>query len=101
MNMMDPSGLLKRTGLGTNMTPQKRLDQIMAAEGHNNDKGYSLGNQPDYETFVAKRNKLSDQPQPTYEELLQEVWQLRRQVKILKQKVLEMGWQISGESMGR
>ena len=64
------------------MTPQKRLDQIMAAEDHNNDKGYSLGNQQDYEAFVAKRNQPSDSPQPTYEELLQEVWQLRRHSRL-------------------
>lgn len=83
------------------MTPQKRLQQLAAAEGHNKDKGYSLGNQQDYEAFVAKRNESSGPPPPTYEQLLQEVWFLRRRVKTLEQQVFEMGWQISGESMGR
>ena len=86
------------------MTPQKRLQQLAAAEAHNNDKGYELGNQQDYEAFVAKRNQLtgpSGSPPPSYEELLQEVWYLRRRVKTLEQQVFEMGWQISGEAMGR
>lgn len=33
-----------------------QLSQIKAAEGHHSDKGYSLGNQKDYERAVIKRN---------------------------------------------
>lgn len=86
------------------MQPQNNLTQLAAAEGHNNDKGYELGNQQDYEAFVAKRNELSGPsgaPPPNYEELLHEVWYLRRRVKQLEKQVFEMGWQISGEAMGR
>jgi hypothetical protein len=86
------------------MTPQKRLEQLAAAEGHHSDKGYEISTQEAYEAFVAKRNELSGpsgSPTPSYEELLQEVWYLRRRVKHLEQQVFEMGWQISGESMGR
>lgn len=86
------------------MTPQTRLQQLAAAEGHNSDKSYELGNQQDYEAFVAKRNQLtglSGSPPPTYEELLQEVWYLRKRVKILEKQVFEMGWQLYPESMGR
>ena len=32
------------------------LQQLLAAEGHFTDKGYSLGNQKDYEKQVIKRN---------------------------------------------
>lgn len=67
------------TPLGTNTTPQKRLQQLAAAEGH----------------------QSSGPPPPTYEEALQELWHLRRRVKQLEKQVFEMGWQISGESMGR
>lgn len=86
------------------MTPQKRLQQLAAAGGHNSDKGYELGNQQDYEAFVTKRNELSSPsgpPPPTYEEALHELWCLRRRVKQLEKQVFEMDWQISGESMGR
>ena len=98
------SGLLKLTALGVDMTPQKRLDQLAAAEGHHEDKGYELGSQADYEAFVAKRNQFtgpSGPPPPTYEEALHELWYLRRRIKQLEKQVFEMGWQISGESMGR
>lgn len=101
---MEPSGLLKLTELGANMTPQKRLDQLAAAEGHNSDKGYALGTPEAFEAFVAQRNQLagpSGPPPPTYEEALHELWYLRRRVKTLERQVFEMGWQISGESMGR
>ena len=118
---MDGSGLLKLTELGTNMTKYNICDacetvahcskhgcipitQIRAAEGHHADKGYSLGTPEDYKAFVAKRNELSGPsgaPPPNYEELLHEVWYLRRRVKQLEKQVFEMGWQISGESMGR
>jgi hypothetical protein len=57
--MMAVNGLQKLTELGDNMTPQKRLDQLAAAEGHHSDKGYSLGNQADYEAFAAQRNNLN------------------------------------------
>ena len=86
------------------MTPQKRLEQLAAAEGHHEGGGYELGTQEAYAAFVAKRNKLSGPsgpPPPTYEEALHELWYLRRRVKQLEQQVFEMGWQISGESMGR
>jgi hypothetical protein len=124
------------------MTPQKRLQQLAAAEAHHSDKGYKLGTKEGYEAFAAKRNESSGlavsagpvtpemlrpwtaserdalvqvlekhgiiqpaqssgPPPPTYDELLQEVWYLRRRVKQLEKQVFEMGWQISGESMGR
>ena len=108
------SGLLKYTELGDNMQHQicdacetvahcskHGCVPITAAEAHHSDKGYKLGTREGYNEFVAARNQLSGPPPPTYEELLQEVWYLRRQVKTLKQQVFEMGWQISGESMGR
>ena len=37
---MDVNGLLRLTELGANMTPQKRLEQLAAAEGNHCDKGY-------------------------------------------------------------
>lgn len=86
------------------MTPQKRLQQLAAAEAHHSDKGYKLGTKEGYEAFAAKRNQLtgpSGSPPPSYEELLQEVWYLRRRVKTLEQQVFEMGWQLYPESMGR
>ena len=70
---MEPSGLLKLTGLGANMQHKIcdacetvkhcanhgciPLTQLRAAEGHHSSKGYQLGNQADYEAFVAKRNQ--------------------------------------------
>lgn len=83
------------------MTPQKRLQQLAAAEAHSSDKGYSLGTKEGYEAAVAQRNQSSGSPPPSYEELLQEVWYLRRRVKTLEQQNLEYSWQLSGESMGR
>ena len=83
------------------MTPQKRLQQLAAAEAHHDSKGYKLGTKEGYEAFAAKRNQSSGPPPPTYDELLQEVWYLRKRTKDLEQQVFEMGWQISGESMGR
>lgn len=88
------------------MTPQKRLEQLAAAEGHNTDKGYQLSNQIAYEVAAKMRAEslaqtLGLEPPPTHEELLHEVWYLRRRVKQLEKQVFEMGWQISGESMGR
>ena len=83
------------------MTPQKRLQQLAAAEGHHEGGGYELGTQEAYETFVAQRNQSSGPPPPTYEELLQEVWYLRRRVKTLEQQNLEYSWQLYPESMGR
>ena len=47
------------------------------------DKGYMLGNQADYEAFVAKRNQSSGPPL-TYEEMLHELWYLRRRVRQLE-----------------
>ena len=72
------------------MTPQKRLDQLAAAEAHHSDKGYSLGNQADYEAAVAKRNQLSGPSGAlplTYEEMLHELWYLRRRVRQLEQEI--------------
>ena len=80
------------------------ITQLAAVEGHHSDKGYSLGTKEAYEAFVAQRNQLSGPsgpPPPTYEEALHELWYLRRRVKQLEKQVFEMGWQISGESMGR
>ena len=36
---------------------QSTLNQIMAAEDYHSSKGYSLGNQADYEAFAAKRQQ--------------------------------------------
>ena len=83
------------------MTPQKRLQQLRAAEAHNSTSSYELSTKEKYEAFVAERNQSSGPPTPTYYELLQEVWYLRNRVKHLEQKNLEYSWQISGESMGR
>lgn len=60
------SGLLKLTELGVNMTPQKRLQQLAAAEGH----------------------QSSGSPPPTYEEMLHELWYLRRRVRQLEKQLL-------------
>ena len=81
--MTEQNGLLKPTELGANMTPQKRLQQLAEAEGHHSDKGYELGNQADYEAFAAKRN-TSGPPPLTYEEMLHELWYLRRRVRQLE-----------------
>lgn len=83
------------------MTPQKRLQQLAAAEGHHEGGGYELGTPEAYEAFVAQRNQSSGPPPPTYEELLQEVWYLQRKVKRLEQQNLEYSWQLYPESMGR
>jgi hypothetical protein len=83
------------------MTPQKRLQQLAAAEGHHEGGGYELGTREGYEAFAAKRNELSGSPPPNYEELLQEVWYLRRRVKTLERQNLEYSWQLNPESMGR
>jgi len=97
------SGLLKLTELGTNMTHNicdacetvahcskhgcLPLTQIIVAEGHHSSKGYELGNQADYKAFVAKRNQSSGPP-PTYEEMLHELWYLRRRVRQLEQQLV-------------
>jgi hypothetical protein len=86
------------------MQPQNNLTQLAAAEGHHEGDGYELGTQEAYEAFVAKRNELSGSsgaPPPSYEEALHELWYLRRRAKQLEKQAFEMGWQISGESMGR
>lgn len=66
------------------MTPQKRLQQLAAAN-----------------TRQTPDEGINFEPVPTHEELLKEVWFLRRRVKQLEKQVFEMGWQISGEAMGR
>lgn len=117
MNTTAMSGLLKCTELGDSMQINRNarpnypapppppmptpLQQLAAAEGHHDSKGYELGTREGYEAFVAKRNQLSGSPPPSYEELLQEVWYLRRRVKTLEQQNLEYSWQLNPESMGR
>ena len=106
MSMTEPSGLLKLTELGVNMQHKIcdacetvahctnhgciPITQLRAAEGHHSDKGYELGNQQDYEAFVAKRNQLTGPSGPaplTYEEMLHELWYLRRRVRQLEQQI--------------
>lgn len=82
------------------MTPQTPLQQLAAAEGHHESGGYELGNLEECAAFAAQRNQAIE-PTPTYEEALHELWYLRRRVKQLEKQVFEMGWQISGEVMGR
>ena len=82
MNMMDWSGLLKLTELGANMTPRERL------------------------AWLQHTNKLPVSPHTEYDhwdhsELVDEVIRLRLRVTNLEKQVFEMGWRISGESMGR
>lgn len=79
------------------------LTQIIAAEGHHSDKGYMLGSQAEYEAFVAKRNKLSGPSGPpplTYEEMLHELWYLRRRVKQLEQQLNDASWQTNPDQQG-
>lgn len=45
--------------------------------------------------------KLGFDAVPTHEELLQEVWYLRRRVKELERQNLNYSWQLHPESMGR
>lgn len=77
------------------------LEQLAAAEAHHDSKGYSIGTREAYEAAVAERNQPSGPLPPSYEELLQEVWFLRRRVKTLEQQNLEYSWQLYPESMGR
>ena len=82
MNMMDVSGLLKLTELGVNMTPRERL------------------------AWLQHTNQLPVSPYTEYDhwsrtDLVSEIIELRLRVAQLKEQVFEMGWQISGESMGR
>ena len=70
------------------MTPQKRLQQLAAAEGHHEGGGYELGTPEAYEAFVAQRNQSSGPPPLTYEEMLHELWYLRRRVRQLEQEIL-------------
>lgn len=101
---MAVSGLLKLTVLGANMTHKIcdacetvqhcsnhgciPLTQIAAAEGHHSDKGYSLGTKEGYEAAMAQRNQSSGPPPLTYEEILHELWYLRRRVRQLEQEIL-------------
>ena len=73
------------------------LNQIAAAEGHHVDKGYSLGNQADYEAFVAKRNQAQNE---LVNELLKEVAKLRREITELRQQNSDLGWQNNPDRMG-
>ena len=59
-----------------------------------------LGNQKDYEAFVAKRNKLSGPPTLTQEEMLHELWYLRRRVKQLEQQLQDQSWQTNPDRQG-
>jgi hypothetical protein len=82
MSMMGQSGLLKFTVLGVNMTPRERL------------------------AWLQHTNQLPVNPHTEYDgwdrsELVDEVIRLRLRVAQLEEQVFEMGWQISGESMGR
>ena len=104
MNTTAMSGLLKCTGLGDNMqinrnprpsypapTPPPMptsLQQLAAAEGHHSDKGYELGTREGYEAAVAQRRQSSGPPPLTYEEMLHELWYLRRRVRQLEQEIL-------------
>lgn len=120
---MDGSGLLKLIVLGVNMTKYNICDacetvahcskhgcipvqQLAAAEGHHSDKGYSLDTSEAYQAMIAERTQslrkhLGLDTPLSYEELLHEVWYLRRRVRQLEKQVFELNWQISGESMGR
>lgn len=66
------------------------LTQIIAAESYLSDKGYSLGTPEKYAAAVAQRNQLSGPPPLTYEEMLHELWYLKRRVRQLEQQVSEM-----------
>lgn len=81
------------------MTPQKQLDQLAAAEGLHSDKGYQLGTQEGYDEFLAKRNKFRPPP-PTQEEMLHELWYLRRRVKQLENQLQDQSWQTNPDRMG-
>ena len=122
MNMTDVSGLLKLTVLGANMHIYRNprptyprpapppmptpLQQLAAGTAHHCDKGYRVGTQEAYEAFATKRKQsleevLGFEPVPTHEQLLQEVWQLRRRVQELEKQNLNYSWQLYPESMGR
>lgn len=45
--------------------------------------------------------RLGFEPELTHEELLQEVWYLRRRVKELERQNLNYSWQLNPEAMGR
>jgi hypothetical protein len=82
MSMMGQSGLLKRTVLGANMTPRERL------------------------AWLEHTNQLPISPHTEYlhwsrADLVNEIIELRLRVAQLEEQVFKMGWQISGESMGR
>ena len=95
---MDVSGLLKFTVLGANMQ-QDQLTQILAAEGHHDSKGYQLGTQEGYNAFVAQRRRPQPK-QPTQEEILHELWFLRRRVRQLEQQLSDQSWQTNPDRMG-
>ena len=76
------------------------ITQIAAAEGHHSDKGYMLGSQADYEAFIAKRNQSSGPPPLTYEEMLHELWYLRRRVRQLEQQLNDASWQTNPDRQG-
>lgn len=78
MNMMDVNGLLKHTGLGTNMTIT--LHEKIAV-------------------MRAVREQFG--PQTSYTQLLDEICRLKYQILALEKRNSDLGWQISGESMGR
>jgi hypothetical protein len=82
MSMMGQSGLLKFTVLGANMTPRERL------------------------AWLQHTNQLPVSPHTEYlhwsrADLVNEIIELRLRVAQLEEQVFKMGWQISGESMGR
>jgi len=118
--MMGVSGLLKLTELGVKMTKYNICDacetvahcskhgcipvqKLAAAEGHHQGNGYELSTPEAYEAMVAERTQslkkhLGLDTPLSYEELLHEVWYLRRRVRQLEKQVFELNWQISGES---
>ena len=59
-----------------------------------------LGSQAEYEAFVAKRNKSSRPPPLTQEEMLHELWYLRRRVRQLERQLNDASWQTNPDQQG-
>ena len=86
--------------------PQPPTKQLLRAVEVHSDKGYSIGTKEGYDEFAKQRAQslaktLGLEPVPTHEELLQEVWYLRRRVRELEKQNLNYSWQLNPESMGR
>jgi hypothetical protein len=82
MNMMDLSGLLKRTVLGVNMTPRERLAWLE----HTNK--VPLSPHTEYDTW-------------TRDQLVDEIIELRLRVARLEKANSDMGWMLYPDTMGR